>query len=82
MCTQSCPTLCNPIDCSPSGSSVHGIFQQEYWNRLPFPTPGDLPKTEIEPTFLAFHAMGGQILYHYALGKPPFCGYKVSIHPG
>ena len=24
---QSCPTLCDPIDCSPSGSSVHGIFQ-------------------------------------------------------
>ena len=24
---QSYPTLCNPMDCSPSGSSVHGIFQ-------------------------------------------------------
>ena len=24
---QSCPTLCDPVDCSPSGSSVHGIFQ-------------------------------------------------------
>ena len=24
---QSCLTLCNPMDCSPSGSSVHGIFQ-------------------------------------------------------
>ena len=24
--TQSCPTLCNPMDCSLSGSSVHGIF--------------------------------------------------------
>ena len=24
---QSCPTLCDPIDCSLSGSSVHGIFQ-------------------------------------------------------
>ena len=23
---QSCPTLCNPVDCSPPGSSVHGIF--------------------------------------------------------
>ena len=25
--TQSCPTLSNPMDCSPPGSSVHGIFQ-------------------------------------------------------
>ena len=24
--TQSCPTLCDPIDCSLPGSSVHGIF--------------------------------------------------------
>ena len=24
---QSCPTLCDPIDCNPPGSSVHGIFQ-------------------------------------------------------
>ena len=25
--TQSCLTLCNPVDCSPPGSSVHGILQ-------------------------------------------------------
>ena len=24
---QSCPTLCNPMNCSPPGSSIHGIFQ-------------------------------------------------------
>ena len=24
---QSCPTLCDPMDCSPPGASVHGIFQ-------------------------------------------------------
>ena len=24
---QSCPTLCDPMDCSPPASSVHGIFQ-------------------------------------------------------
>ena len=24
---QSCPTLCDPLDCSPPGSSVHGMFQ-------------------------------------------------------
>ena len=28
VCTQSCPTICNPMDsCSPPGSSVHGIVQ-------------------------------------------------------
>ena len=25
--SQSCPTISNPMDCSPPGSSVHGIFQ-------------------------------------------------------
>ena len=24
---QSCPTFCDPMDCSPPGSSIHGILQ-------------------------------------------------------
>ena len=36
---QSCPTLCDPMDCSPPGSSVHGVFRQKYWSGLPFPSP-------------------------------------------
>ena len=35
---QSCPTLCNPMDYSPPGSSVHGIFQARIleWVAMPF----------------------------------------------
>ena len=45
------------LDCSPSGSSVHGnFFRQEYWSWLPFPTPGDLPDPGIEPKSLALQA--------------------------
>jgi len=41
---QSCLSLCEPIDCSPPGSSVSmGFSRQEYWSGLPFPSPGDLP---------------------------------------
>ena len=48
--TQSCPTLCNPMDCSPPDSSVHGIFQaRTHWSGLSFPSPGDLPDSGIEP---------------------------------
>ena len=47
---QSCPTLCNPMDYGPPGSSVRGILQQEYWSGLPYPPPGDLPDPGIEPT--------------------------------
>ena len=43
--TESCPILCDPMDCSPPGSSVHGIFQAG----IPCPSPGDLPNPGIEP---------------------------------
>ena len=35
---QSCPTLCDPIDSSPPGSSVHGIFQARVleWGAIAF----------------------------------------------
>ena len=36
---ESCPTLCDPIEGSPLGSSVPGILRQEYWSGLPFPSP-------------------------------------------
>ena len=35
--------FCSSVDCSPPGSSVHGIFQQENWNGLPSPSPGVFP---------------------------------------
>ena len=36
--TQSCPTLCSSMDCSPLGSSVHGTFQARIleWEAIPF----------------------------------------------
>ena len=35
---QSCPTLCNSMDCSPPGSPVHGILQARIleWVAIPF----------------------------------------------
>ena len=44
-----CPSLYDLMDCSPTGSFVHGILRQEYWSGLPFPSPGDLPNPGIEP---------------------------------
>ena len=35
---QSCPTLCNPMDCSPPGSSVHGILQARILERVAMPS--------------------------------------------
>ena len=41
-------TLCDPMDCSPPGSSVHGILQAKHWSGLPLPSPGDLPNPGIK----------------------------------
>ena len=43
VCAQSCLTLCDPMVCSPPGSSVPGVLRQEYWSGLPFPSPGYIP---------------------------------------
>ena len=45
----SCLTLCDPMDCSPSGPLSMGFPRQEYWSGLPFLPPGDLPDPGIEP---------------------------------
>ncbi|CAN0226235.1 unnamed protein product [Rangifer tarandus platyrhynchus] len=36
--TQSCPTLCDPVDCSQPDSSVHGIFQAKILEWVPKPS--------------------------------------------
>ena len=36
---QSCPTLNDPMDCSPPGSSILGFSRQEYWSGVPLPSP-------------------------------------------
>ena len=46
---QSCSTLCDPMDCSPPGSSVHGILQARMLSGLPCPPPGGLPDPGTEP---------------------------------
>ena len=48
--TQWCLTLCDPLDCSPPGSSVHGILQARIleWVAISL-LQGDLPDPGIEP---------------------------------
>ena len=66
---ESCPTLCDPKDCSPPGSSVHGFSRQEYWSGLPFPTPGVLPNPGIRPVSLVSPALAGRFLSLAPPGK-------------
>ena len=43
-----CPTLCDPMDCSPPGSSVRD-FPGKKTHGLPFPSAGNLPNSGMEP---------------------------------
>ena len=46
---QLCLTLCDTLDCSPPGSSVHGILQTKTLEWVTMPPPGDLPNPGIKP---------------------------------
>ena len=64
---ESCLTLCNPMDCSPPGSSIHGILsRQEYWSGLPCPSPGDLPNPRTEPMSLMSPTLAGRFFTSWA----------------
>ena len=60
--------FCNPVDCSLPDSSVHEFPRQEYWTRLPFPSPGDLPSPGIELTSSPLQA--GRFFTTEPPGKP------------
>ena len=59
--TQSCLTLCSPVDCSPPGSSVHGIFQARIlkWVAISF-SRGSYPLRNQT----CISCIAWQILYH------------------
>ena len=55
--------LCDPTDCSPPGSSVHGVLQREYWSGLPFPPRESSPP--MDGTRVSYTScIGRGILYH------------------
>ena len=53
---QLCLTLCDPVNCFHQAPLSMEFSRQEYWSRLPFPSPGDLPDPGIEPGSPALQA--------------------------
>ena len=53
--TQSCPTLCDPVDCSPPGSSVHGILQARIleWVAVPSSRGSSQPRDRTQVSCIA-----------------------------
>ena len=64
VCAQLCPTLWNPMNCSPPGSSVHGSFQARILEWVAGSFSGDLSDPGMEPTSLASPALPGELFYH------------------
>ena len=57
---QLCLTLCNSMDRSPPGSSVHRILQARILEWVACPPPGDLPDPGIKSASLTFLALAGR----------------------
>ena len=53
---------CDPMDCSPRGSTLYGFSRQEYWNELLCSPPWDLPNSGVEPASLKSPALAGRFL--------------------
>ena len=76
--TQSCLTLCDPMDCGPPGSSVHGILQARIlvWVAVPSSRGSSLPR--IEPVALMSPALAGGVFTTNATwGRLPLVSGKL-----
>ena len=63
---QSCPTLCNPVDCSPLGSSFHGISQARIleWVVIPFSRGSSQTRDQTQVSCIAGRFPPGKPTYY------------------
>ena len=78
---QSCPTLCDPVDCSPPGSSVHGILQARIlgWVAISFSRGSSQPR---DRTWLSCIAGRRSILWAKLGGRGGKTGIQSLQHLG
>ena len=69
VCAQLCPTLCDPMDCSSPGPSVHGIFQARIleWIAISYSRRSSWPRNQTCVSSIS--CIGSQILYHCTTWK-------------
>ena len=72
MRAQSCPTLCNPMGCSPRGSSVHGIFQTRILEWVAVSSSRGSSQSRDEPMSPESPALWADSLLPSLLGSPSF----------
>ena len=61
---QLCPTLCDPVDCSQPGSSVHGILQVRVLERVATPSSwgSSQPRNQTHAPYIS--CIGRRVPYH------------------
>ena len=72
MHAQSCPILCDPMDCSPPGSTVHGIFQIRILEWIAISSSRESSWTRDSSHISYVSCIGRWILYHWATWEAPF----------
>ena len=77
-----CLTLCDPMDCSLPGSSVHGIFQARIleWVAIPYSRASSRPRGWTH--FSCTSCIGWQILYHCATCNRQIIIWARKPNPG
>ena len=80
MHAQSCPTLCDPTDCSPAGSTVHGIVLARIleWAAISSSRGSSPPRDQTCISF--FSCVAGRFFTSQSLGKPRFSVVIYFIH--
>ena len=70
--TQLCSTLCDPMNCSPPGSSVHGILRARIleWVAMPSSRASSRPRDQTHVS-----CIGRRVLYHWAVREDILFGY-------
>ena len=68
--------LCGPMDCTHQSPLSMEFSRKQYWSGLPFPTPGDIPNPEIEPTSLESSTLAGRFFITTATWEALFAPWK------
>ena len=73
-------TLCSPVNCSPSGSSVHGILQARILGWVAMPSSRYLPSPGIKPSSLTSPPLTSGFFTTSSLEKPVYVCYYLLKH--
>ena len=69
VCAQSCLSLCNPMDCSPPGRSVHGDSPSKNTGAVALSSPRGSSQPRNWTHVYCVSCTGGQVLYHWGFQK-------------